>query len=109
MTCTLAPKHCYSHKPGNALPSLYFPPQQGLTFIESEGSRRCMFIRSGFVHCADVKQAEKRVRSTQRAPIRVRTSMKGDAHTFPVTIDAFVGAYFLPTVRRRRHNDSHFM
>ena len=68
-----------------------------------------MFIRRVFVHCADVKQAEKRVRSTQRAPIRVRTSMKGDAHTFPVTIDAFVGAYFPPTVRRRRHNDSHFL
>jgi hypothetical protein len=28
--------------------------------------------------------------------------MKGDAQTFPVTIDAFVGAYFPPTVRRRR-------
>ena len=79
------------------------------TFIESQGSRRCMFIRRGFVHCADVKQAEKRVRSAQRAPIRVRTSMKGDAHAFPVTVDAFVGAYFPPTVRRRRHNDSHFL
>jgi hypothetical protein len=36
-------------------------------------------------------------------------SMKGHGNSFPVTIDALVGARFLPIMGWCRHNDSHFL
>ena len=55
------------------------------------------------------KQAEKARAFQQRAPIRMRTSMKSHVHRFPVTIDALVGAGLLPILGWCRHNDSHFL
>jgi hypothetical protein len=55
------------------------------------------------------KQAEKARAFQQRAPIRMRTSMKSHAHRFPVTIDALVGAGLLPILGWCRHDDSHFL